>query len=205
MSTCVVHKVALAALAASASVVGCAVDVVEFESAPLDSISIDVAAIQAKGRCPNGWINSAFVKVFCPEGMTLVQRDYGLNSCVRCLEASSPQAPGQCEGSWRDARLMFGCVEGFELEYSADDQCKRCVQVEVETEDDGFECQTHDDCFRTGCSGEICAAESQLSPCIWRPEHACYEDKYCGCIKGRCGFKAHPELEQCIDDARDGG
>lgn len=199
MSHHVVYGFLGASLAAAASLVGCAV---EGTDPPLGSISSDAQVLVPKGGCPAGWIDEDYLRVFCPQDMVLVSRLFGHTSCVQCAPADEPGSASVCEGTWRNAGLMFGCAPGFELEYSSDGACKRCVAAA--DGDAGDECVSHEDCFRTGCSGEVCAAEETLSLCIWRPEHACYEDRFCGCQKGRCGFKRHPELLRCLADAREG-
>lgn len=196
MTTCAVHKMVGASLAAGTLLAGCAV---ESSEDSLGSVSTDELSLRARGQCPNGWIEHDHLRVLCPEGTVLVARAFGQSSCVQCAEAEPPQAPRMCEGSWRNARLMFGCAPGFELEYSPDGRCKRCVAV---AEQQDVPCQTDDDCFRTGCSGEICAAEHAVSTCIWRPEYRCYEDRFCGCNQGHCGFKDHPQLRRCVAEAQ---
>ncbi|MEP6653399.1 MAG: hypothetical protein ABJA82_08580 [Myxococcales bacterium] len=54
-------------------------------------------------------------------------------------------------------------------------------------------------CRRTGCSGQICAAEDIASTCEWRPEYACYKSAACERQSdGTCGFTPTPELKQCL-------
>jgi len=65
------------------------------------------------------------------------------------------------------------------------------------------ECSSDADCSRTGCSGQLCAAESRITTCEFRPEYACYADPditRCGCRGGLCGFDPTPELSQCLND-----
>ena len=75
-----------------------------------------------------------------------------------------------------------------------------CVPVET------AECASDDDCIATGCSGQVCAAESVITTCEYRPEYACYDDPYtsCGCHEGSCGWAPTPELEACLAEAGDG-
>lgn len=62
------------------------------------------------------------------------------------------------------------------------------------------ECVTDADCMQTGCSGEICAAQSVSSICIYRPEFACYDEPTtsCGCNNGSCGWAQTDELSACL-------
>jgi hypothetical protein len=57
-------------------------------------------------------------------------------------------------------------------------------------------------CQQTGCYGQVCAGSRIITPCIYRPEDACYlKDGFCARdSSGTCGWVATPELQQCIDD-----
>ena len=60
-------------------------------------------------------------------------------------------------------------------------------------------------CVRSGCSGEICADESRVSACVFRPEFACYQAAECKRqSNGQCGFAKTPALVACLNDALDG-
>jgi eight-cysteine-cluster-containing protein len=56
-------------------------------------------------------------------------------------------------------------------------------------------CTSDADCFRTGCSGEVCAkaGEELLTVCLWRD---CYNAaafrKACRCVGGRCQWAPEP-------------
>jgi len=72
-------------------------------------------------------------------------------------------------------------------------------------------CTSDEQCFPTGCSGEICADEPRITSCEFRPEYACLQDPAittCGCNEGACSFAATPELDACVAEAAtqpDGG
>ena len=58
-------------------------------------------------------------------------------------------------------------------------------------------------CIVSGCSGEVCAAENVMTPCIYRPEFACYENARCAIqAHGACGWTQTPELSLCLEDKR---
>ena len=62
-------------------------------------------------------------------------------------------------------------------------------------------CSSDAECFQTGCSGQVCAAEEVLTTCEFREEFACFQDPAittCGCDGGRCAFAATPELDACL-------
>ncbi|CAG9334873.1 unnamed protein product [Blepharisma stoltei] len=64
---------------------------------------------------------------------------------------------------------------------------------------------TSDKCKIGGCGGELCFAQSDsgVSPCIYRPEDACY-GLYgtCGYHSYGCDWIATPSLYRCIFEAR---
>lgn len=54
-------------------------------------------------------------------------------------------------------------------------------------------------CMKTGCSGEICAEEEMMSPCIYRKEFECYKKARCERqANGNCGFTQTTELQTCL-------
>ncbi|WP_437631422.1 hypothetical protein [Sorangium sp. So ce854] len=57
-------------------------------------------------------------------------------------------------------------------------------------------------CFRTGCSGQVCADEDVVTTCEYREEYGCYGE-YSVCERGasgECGWRQTPELEACLED-----
>ena len=60
--------------------------------------------------------------------------------------------------------------------------------------------KTSSSCFKTGCSGQICADENVFSACEFRPEYACYSDAQCERQSdGGCGWTITEELRSCLD------
>jgi len=58
-------------------------------------------------------------------------------------------------------------------------------------------------CVAGGCSGQICADESVVSTCEWRPEYACYKSATCERqADGKCGWTKTAELEACLASAK---
>jgi len=54
-------------------------------------------------------------------------------------------------------------------------------------------------CIKTGCSGEICADDTRMSTCIYRPEYECYKKAACERqANGNCGFTKTPALTSCL-------
>lgn len=101
-----------------------------------------------------------------------------------------------CPEGWYDMKTsQVTCVPGSELlmrRYD-DTTCARCAPAP--------ECVTDADCMRTGCSGEICAAEERPSPCIFKPEYACYAAPFasCRCDAGACGWAQSEALVACLE------
>jgi eight-cysteine-cluster-containing protein len=65
-------------------------------------------------------------------------------------------------------------------------------------------CASDVDCFQTGCSGQVCAAQDVITTCEFREEYACYQDAAlttCGCNASQCGFAATDELAACLEAA----
>ncbi|TPX72361.1 hypothetical protein SpCBS45565_g00591 [Spizellomyces sp. 'palustris'] len=62
-------------------------------------------------------------------------------------------------------------------------------------------------CRRAGCNGELCVVNSRdavLSPCVWKPEFACYNSGTCGynATARGCGWQNTVSLRTCISAAR---
>jgi len=54
-------------------------------------------------------------------------------------------------------------------------------------------------CFKTGCSGQVCADEEVITTCEYRTEYACYKTARCERqANGKCGFTDTPELRRCL-------
>lgn len=60
-------------------------------------------------------------------------------------------------------------------------------------------------CRRTGCAGELCAAEERASPCIMKPEFACYVAARCERqADGACGWTQDASLQRCLAEKQAG-
>jgi hypothetical protein len=54
-------------------------------------------------------------------------------------------------------------------------------------------------CKKTGCSGEVCAADDVITTCDWQPQYACYADATCERQPdGSCGFTETNALTSCL-------
>jgi len=60
-------------------------------------------------------------------------------------------------------------------------------------------------CHVGGCSSELCSSEEGMpSPCIYKPELACYGSTGAVCEPqddGQCGWTPSPELSTCLQNA----
>lgn len=54
-------------------------------------------------------------------------------------------------------------------------------------------------CFKTGCSGQVCADEEVMTTCEYKAEYECYKRAKCERqANGQCGFTDTPELRRCL-------
>lgn len=72
------------------------------------------------------------------------------------------------------------------------------------TNSDKSDTEIENGCVITGCNKEVCVSESQaevmgITPCIYKPEFACYKDASCEKQKdGECGWTGTKELTECL-------
>ncbi len=58
-------------------------------------------------------------------------------------------------------------------------------------------------CKTTGCSGQLCSDKDITTTCEYKPEYACYGSATCTRLNsGQCGWVQTPELQSCIEKAR---
>ncbi|HMG57188.1 MAG TPA: hypothetical protein VK601_26995 [Kofleriaceae bacterium] len=54
-------------------------------------------------------------------------------------------------------------------------------------------------CVISGCADEVCGAQPEFSPCIWRDAYVCFRDATCARqADGGCGWSQTSELEACL-------
>jgi len=54
-------------------------------------------------------------------------------------------------------------------------------------------------CVISGCADEVCGAQPEFSPCIWRDAYVCFRDATCARQPdGGCGWSQTSELEACL-------
>jgi len=65
--------------------------------------------------------------------------------------------------------------------------------------------RTGEGCVITGCSGQICSDQEEITTCEYKPEYGCYQRTKCERqVDGKCGWTPGPSLPGCIDQARQG-
>ena len=107
---------------------------------------------------------------------------YTLDECAgvtnSCIPGANRPAPDGCNTCSCDSAGNWACTE------------MACVGS----------CASDADCFTTGCSGQLCAAQDIMTTCEWREEYACYGSPYtsCGCVDGLCGWAQTADLERCL-------
>ncbi len=89
------------------------------------------------------------------------------------------------------------CPEGYICKRDVFKASSSCVLNETQAPV-FMECTKDDDCFATGCSGSICAAEHVASVCIWERKYDCFKTIKCGCIKGKCTWLETSEFNACF-------
>lgn len=63
----------------------------------------------------------------------------------------------------------------------------------------GPKCVQDTPCVVSGCSSEICAEQAMFSPCIFKPEFACYKKTACERqADGQCGWTMTPAVKACL-------
>jgi hypothetical protein len=65
-------------------------------------------------------------------------------------------------------------------------------------------CSDDADCFRTGCSGQLCANQDIITTCEFRCEYGCYSQAQCQCFGDQCAFAHDQVLHECLRQCRAG-
>ncbi len=131
---------------------------------------------KADSDCPKGW--------FCK--METV--------CPPCVDENPP-----CEmPCWEEGRCVEGCYtdadcpDGFQCNVlkCGDAKCLgpyECVPAQTE-------------CIQSGCSGEVCSTEVQVTPCYYLQWFECLAYTRCGNFgpDGSCAFEQTPDFVKCL-------
>jgi hypothetical protein len=60
-----------------------------------------------------------------------------------------------------------------------------------------------DGCIITGCSGQVCSDQEQITTCEYRAEYTCYQSASCERqADGRCGWTTTNDLQKCLTEAQ---
>ena len=62
------------------------------------------------------------------------------------------------------------------------------------------ECSVDQDCYATGCSGEVCTGEPVATTCEYLEEYGCLTFASCGCVDGSCMWKTGREYDSCMEN-----
>ena len=62
-----------------------------------------------------------------------------------------------------------------------------------------------EECVVSGCSGQICAPDVQMTTCEWNPEYACLQFTTCGMSPdGSCGWEMNDAYLACLEEVSGG-
>ncbi|MFT6628967.1 MAG: hypothetical protein ACJA1R_002241 [Flavobacteriales bacterium] len=139
------------------------------------------------GGCPEDGADFAprpCEECFCRDGVWECVPVDGPGCGFECEPGSAMPAPDGCNSCFCDDSGSWACTE------------RACPP------DDGYACETDDDCFRSGCSSQICASESITTTCEWREEYMCLNEELtsCGCNAGVCGFATTDAYLDCLSE-----
>jgi hypothetical protein len=113
-----------------------------------------------------------------------------VTGCSGQLCAAEPMV-STCE--WKEE---YACYASAECAVQADGTCGWTQTAELAA------CLTPPApaCFRTGCSGQICADHQVITTCLFLPDYACYQAAECTRqADGNCGYTQTAELAACLD------
>lgn len=173
-------------------------DVCLFQCVPKDPPSDEC---KSDADCPEGTACIAhYPPCACP-----VDADGNWGPCPGCEPKNwcepiePPVDPGACksdadcgEGQKCD---LGACPSFMPCAPDASGSCGGCTGTCVE--DTG-----PTSCVVSGCSGQICAAESMASTCEWRDWYACYKLAKCEeqADTGSCGWTPNDEFRKCLEE-----
>lgn len=115
--------------------------------------------------------------------------DFRPGTCERRCEACPPEGEGVCGSDG----VIYGSRCEAECNGVRAQRRDACYEARV-----AVECQSDEDCARTGCEGSLCAsAPARICP-AFSPVAACFaEHGQCGCVAGRCQMGRTRESVAC--------
>ena len=138
-----------------------------------------------------GWYGDGVCDEFCPGSDPDCEKEEMF--CAQVIVYGTHPETGEC----RQFSTPCDVPEGWEVSYEG---CPE--EGDQESRGEAGECESDDDCFVGGCSGQVCSSDEEvMTTCEWREEYGCYQDREvtrCGCFEGKCGWEQTPELEQCL-------
>ena len=140
--------------------------------------------------CPDAqWVADCF----CPPGSTIANEEvYDAAGCM--LGMGCTCEPHACSDATEALCDMIPpeCAPGEIL--AVQNGCYACVDPDT--------CKPPvEECVVSGCSGQICAPEVQMSTCEWKPEYACLQLTSCGMTsEGTCGWEMNDAYLDCLDE-----
>jgi len=118
----------------------------------------------------------------------------GLAQVVPPHAAVSDPIQAREPGRWRlRYPIGAGCSETAPLDPANCAVIESLTSNEFEVLDAG--------CVVSGCSGQVCAEQPEVTTCEWLPQYACYRDARCGRFgpDRSCAWEPTSELAACLE------
>ncbi|KAJ3123329.1 hypothetical protein HK098_002020 [Nowakowskiella sp. JEL0407] len=107
--------------------------------------------------------------------------------CYKSATCKRQSSTGEC--GWTQSKSLLKCLAKYETPTSPAPAPSKLPTT----------------CKRTGCSGEICSSGAVASPCLWKPEYACYSSAQCALqANGYCGWTMTDSLSTCLANSAGG-
>ncbi len=155
-----------------------------------DGLSIRPLTLMQDSRCP--------IDVQCIQAGTVrisLKTNTGETTDIRTISLNDRITVG-------GDTIIFASVEPARMRDNAPAESAYRLAFVVEPAE-GSGSASSDQCYVGGCSSELCTDNpTQASPCIYKPEFACYRKATCERqADGACGWTQTAELSACLADA----
>src|SRR6185503_1454534 len=128
----------------------------------------------------------------------------GASRNIAGIDLSGAGASDQAQGDATTAMtspegVLVAGVHSRVTEPAGRSQMLKATQFYLRASGGGSADNQNKPCFKTGCSGQVCADEEVITTCEFRAEYECYKTAKCERqANGKCGFTETPELRRCL-------